>query len=46
MCGDLRSPQLLLELCDAYWVGVEAWAQARGLAIFTRLDDLLSEDKP
>lgn len=41
MCGDLRSPQLLLEICDSFWQGVETWAEARSLQIYSDLDDLI-----
>lgn len=41
MCGDLRSPQLILELSDSFWDGVEAWARERNLTIYTDLDTLL-----
>ncbi len=43
MCGDLRSPQLLLEICDTFWQGVEDWARERGLALYTTLDELLEQ---
>ncbi len=42
MCGDLRSPQLILELSDSFWKGVETWAQERKLAIYTDLESLLN----
>jgi kanamycin nucleotidyltransferase len=41
IAGRLDDPQEILRQVDAYWAGVERWAQRRGLVIETSLDELL-----
>lgn len=33
MHGELSDPECIFKLCDAFWTGVERWANARGIAI-------------
>ncbi len=45
MAGDLGDAQRLMDTADAFWAGVEAWTEQRGLHIEEDLDALLALEK-
>jgi kanamycin nucleotidyltransferase len=41
--GELSHPDHIFRVCEAYWTGVQAWAQAHGLELVDHLEQLLAE---